>query len=141
MTVLLDAYAVIGFLGDEPCAEEVEGLLRGGAAVSSVNLAECIDRMERVHGVDVDDDIDLLEVNGLRILPVDDTIGRRAGHLRSARYHRERAPISLADCTAAATALVHDLPLATSDGPLAEVLIAEGGRVVALPDSTGTRPT
>jgi len=140
MTTLLDAYAVIGFLGDEPCAEEVEGLLRGGAAVSSVNLAECIDRMDRVHGIDVDDDIDLLAVNGLQILPVDDAIGRRAGHLRATHYDRRRAPVSLADCAAAATALVHDIALATSDGPLVEMLVAEGGRVVPLPDSTGSRP-
>ena len=67
-------------------------------------------------------------------------LGMQAGRIRSRRYHRERAAVTLADCVAAAAALAIDSPLATSDPALAEVLRSEGGKVHPLPDSKGQRP-
>jgi predicted nucleic acid-binding protein len=67
-------------------------------------------------------------------------LGMEAGRIRSRRYHRERAAISLADCVAASAALASNAPLATADPALAEVLRAEGRKVLPLPDSKGCRP-
>ncbi|MGH9271033.1 MAG: PIN domain-containing protein [Ilumatobacteraceae bacterium] len=140
MTTLLDAFGLVAYLADEQCAAEVEELLRVGSAVSALNLAETIDRMARIYDREVDTDIDSMVAGGLDVLAVDAGIGRRAGRLRAIHFHAVRAPVSLADCVAAATALGHDMALATSDGPLAALVTTEGGRVVPLPDSNGVRP-
>ncbi|MGH3922616.1 MAG: hypothetical protein ACRDTT_07070, partial [Pseudonocardiaceae bacterium] len=63
-----------------------------------------------------------------------------AGRLRARHYHRERCAVSLADCVAAATAIMRDRPLATADPALAELLRAEQGKIISLPDSNGRRP-
>ena len=47
MTVL-DAFAVVGFLRGEPCAEQVEEVLRGATAISSADRAERIELLIRV---------------------------------------------------------------------------------------------
>jgi PIN domain nuclease of toxin-antitoxin system len=48
---LLDAYAVLALLVDEPASAEVEAILdAGGARVVVVNLAEAVDVTQRVHG-------------------------------------------------------------------------------------------
>jgi predicted nucleic acid-binding protein len=141
VTTLLDAYALIGYLADEACADEVEALLRAGGALSALNVAESIDRMHRVHGIDVDRDLDSLVAAGVEVVEVDLPIGRRAGRLRARRYHRERMPVSMADCVAAATAVELGIPLATSDRPLARLVVAEGGSIAPLPDSRGRRPS
>ena len=138
--VALDAYALIAFLGDEPGADAVEGLLREAAVASAVNVAETVDRLQRLHGVDVGDDLDALVRAGLEVAALTDELARSAGGLRARHYHRSRSPLSLADCAAAATALHRAIPLATSDGPLAAVVRREGGAVVPLPDSHGRMP-
>jgi PIN domain nuclease of toxin-antitoxin system len=52
LTVLLDAFALIALLRDEPAADEVETILRRGeAAMSAVNLAEALDVLQRVDGI------------------------------------------------------------------------------------------
>lgn len=53
---------------------------------------------------------------------------------------REPVAVSLADCVAAATALSTGRSLATADPPLANLLRAEGGKIHALPDTTGRLP-
>lgn len=108
--------------------------------MSAVNVAETLDRLARVHGVEPVDELDQLVHAGLAVVPLTDELGRQAGRLRAEHYHRVRAPLSLADCAAAATALALSRPLATSDGPLAQMVLGEGGRVVPLPDSSGRRP-
>ena len=142
MTVL-DAYAMLALLRDEPAADEVESLLRGQCSMSTANLAETVDQLVRVFGRPTDDvhaDLALLVHAGLEVVPVDANIGLAAGDLRARHYHRERCPVSLADCLAAATALSREDPLATADPTLAAVVRAEGGDIVPLPDSTGRRP-
>jgi predicted nucleic acid-binding protein len=76
----------------------------------------------------------------MRLAEVSAEIGVAAGRLRARHYHRERMAVSLADCVAAATALSEELPLATADPPLADLVRAEGGAVHALPDTAGRVP-
>ncbi|HEX7131500.1 MAG TPA: PIN domain-containing protein [Iamia sp.] len=137
---LLDAYGLVALMADEACAGEVEDLMRGGASIASVNLAEVVDRMARLHDVDVRDDLDWLTSTGLGVVPLDAGLAVRAGELRGMRYHHRSAAVSMADCIAAVTALHLGVPLATSDPALAAMVVAEGGSVVALPDSRGVRP-
>lgn len=139
---ILDAYAVVGFLVEEPVAGEVEDLLPEGT-LSAANAAEVVDRLVRLHSLtpdDVEAELAALAEGGLRIVEVGPAIGLSAGKLRARHYHRERRPVSLADCLAAATALARKEPLATADPSLAALVREEGGTVIALPDSAGHRP-
>lgn len=142
MTVL-DAYALVAYLRDEPCADEVVELLRSPTALSAANAAEVLDQLVRVFERDADDvhaDLALLTTAGMQIVPVTGDIGLFAGRLRAKHYHRERMAVSLADCVAAATALTSQLPLATSDPALASLVRSEGGEIYALVDSSGKKP-
>lgn len=139
----LDAYAVLAYLRDEPCADEVAALLRTTTILSAANAAEVVDQLARVYGNDPDNvhaDLALLANAGMQLAPVTADLGLLAGRLRARHYHRDQAAVSLADCIAAATALRSDLPLATSDPALAALVRAEGGTVHGLPDSRGVRP-
>ena len=73
-------------------------MIQAGASITSVNLAEVVDRMARIYAVDV-----ALDVEALSTL-----------HL--------------------------EVAVATADPALAQAMVAEGGEVVALPDSQGRRP-
>ena len=142
MTVL-DAYAVLAYLRAEPCAGEVEALLRTTTTLSAANAAEVVDQLARVYGSDPDDvhaDLALLENAGMHLAPVTADLGLLAGRLRAKHYHRDRAAVSLADCIAAATALTSGQPLATSDPALAGLVRAEGGTIHGLADSRGATP-
>ena len=142
MTVL-DAYALIAYLRGEPAADDVMALLRQPTAVSSVNLAEVVDQMTRVFGQD-EDEVEMalatLAAGGMSVLVPEVTTGLAAGRLRARHYDRRERSVSLADCFAAAIALHDGDPLATSDPHLADMVVAEGGSVVPLPDSSGRRP-
>jgi PIN domain nuclease of toxin-antitoxin system len=142
MTVL-DAYALVAYLRGEAAASEVSDLLRSPTSISPVNAAEVLDQLVRVHGFGIDDvhaDLSALADAGLRFVPVSGGIAISAGRLRARHYHRERIPLSLADCVAAATALSAEWMLATADPALAALVRAECGEVIPLPDSTGLRP-
>lgn len=142
MTVL-DAYAVVAYLRAEPCADDVAQLLRAPTVLSVVNLAEVVDQLVRVFRRDSDDvhaDLALLSAAGMNIAFLRPDAGLLAGRLRAGHYHRERCPVSLADCVAAATALTEQQALATSDPALARVVRAEGGRIHPLADSAGRKP-
>ncbi len=139
---VLDASAVIALLLDEPARSEVEALLRHTPPplISSVNLAEVIDKLVRGRGLDVEevtDAVDLLIVGGLEVQPFWLPDARKAAALRARYYHRTQSPLSLADCACLATALAADAALATADRVLARVAGAGGLRVIGLPDSTG----
>jgi PIN domain nuclease of toxin-antitoxin system len=140
---VLDAYALLAYLRGEAAAEPVARLLRVPAVISGVNAAEVVDRLVRLWGRDADDveaTLGILAQAGLRVLPLPATHGILAGRLRARHYHRERMPVSLADCVAVATALSEGWPLATSDPGLAALMRAEGGSVHPLPDSAGRLP-
>lgn len=139
--ILLDAYALIALLADEPAAEHVGRLISGGdAAVPSPNLAESADRLGRVHGISIARTravVESLEQSaGLRLLPATVDGGWRAAELRTKHYHRSACPLSLGDCFLLAMTGTEDR-LTTADGYILSVAADEGIEAVALPDSTG----
>jgi uncharacterized protein with PIN domain len=141
---VLDAYALVAFLGDEPAAADVQQLLhRGECAISPVNLAEAVDICGRVHGIEVDETrelIEMLNVAGqLEFLELPAEAPWRAGTLRRMYYKKRTCEVSLADCFLVAAAAQDDT-VATADAPVAAVARAEGVAVVALPNSVGERP-
>jgi len=137
---VLDAYAVIAYLRDEPAADQVRPLLEAGdSALTAVGLAEVLDHLVRLAGADEDDAVlDLAQLGLLEALPVDPRTGNAAGRLRARRYHRTRCPVSMADCIAAATARTTRRPLATADPDLLDVCHTEHIDTIALPGSDGT---
>ena len=139
MTVL-DAYAVIAYLRDEPAAPKVAKLLRSGeTSLTAVGLGEVFDQLARVAGVDEEGlALDLAELGLLEASVVEATVGASAGRLRARYYHRTRCPISMADCVAAETARALARPLATSDPHLLDVCHAERIEVIVLPGSDGS---
>lgn len=142
MTVL-DAYAVLAYLRDERAAEAVGELLAEPTVLTVVNAAEVLDQLVRVYGRDADDvhvDLVMLAHTGMQLGEISAEVGLLAGRLRARHYHRERMALSLADCVAAATALSTGHPLATADPPLATLIRTEGGKIHALPDTTGRLP-
>ena len=142
---LLDAYALVALVVDEPAAEEVEGLLRaGGARVVIVNLAEAIDVTQRVHGIAADGVRAAIEPlllgNALATAVSDRPQAWLAAEIRTAHYHRTESPLSMADCFLLAHAVTDGESIATSDPPVARVASALGVDVVGLPDSSGEHP-
>jgi len=135
VSILLDAFALIALLADEPAADEVEAVLRGGeAAMTAVNLAEALDVLQRVQGISFERLQALttpLVGERIRLLPIDEPIARRAADIRARRYHRTSAPLSLADCILLAATGESDR-LATADGSLIRVAEAENVQVRAL---------
>ncbi|PZS22978.1 MAG: hypothetical protein DLM54_02165 [Acidimicrobiales bacterium] len=135
--VLLDAYALLAVLRDEPAADEVLTILAGpGPAISSLNAAEVLDRHCRAGASEEEAETDLAGLGAEVVHPSAGVI-LSAGVLRGRRHHRTDRPVSLADCVAAAHALALEVPLATSDSPWAQVATAEWGQVHPFPDWTG----
>jgi PIN domain nuclease of toxin-antitoxin system len=136
VSVLLDAYALIALLAEEPAADDVESLLRrGGAAITAVNLAEALDVLQRVQGVSRERLEELttpLVGERMALVAIDERIARDAADIRARRYHRTRSPLSLADCILLAATGESDA-LATADGPLIRAAEAENLRVKVLP--------
>jgi predicted nucleic acid-binding protein len=138
--IVLDAYAVIAFLRDEPAADEVASLMRSDdASLTAVGLGEVVDHLVRLAGVDEDDVfLDLAELGLHDGFPIDAQVGREAGRLRARYYHRTRCAVSMADCLAAVVAQDRAVPLATSDPHLLELCDAESIHWVVLTGSNGT---
>jgi uncharacterized protein with PIN domain len=136
VSVLLDAFALIALLADEPAAGDVEALLRGGdAAMTAVNLAEALDVLQRVQRIPRErlEEITLpLVGERMTLVAIDEQIARDAADIRARHYHRTRAPLSLADCILLAATGESDV-LATGDGPLLQVAEAERVSVRQLP--------
>jgi PIN domain nuclease of toxin-antitoxin system len=140
VAVVLDAQGLEAFLRDEPAAEQVEQLLFSGEQMimTTINLAETIDRMRRVHRIDSDAlDADVIET-GIHFSAVDIELAIHAAALRATHYHLTQRAVSLADCAAAALALDRGFRLATSDRALLALMTAEGGVVEPLAGSDGT---
>jgi PIN domain nuclease of toxin-antitoxin system len=138
---LIDASALIALLGAEPAAGEVQEVLSRGAAMSTLNLAETIDRLKRRYGLEIEQTRPVIEgllAKNLTLLPLGAAQAWRAGEIRAAHYHRSRCPISLADAVLVASAPMGG-HVASSDGPLLNVAASEGLATTALPDSKGRR--
>jgi len=133
--IVLDAYALIAFLLDEPAAGDVEQLLhRQPAAITSINYAEVLDRLVRGQGMPRDAvtaAVAPLLGERLERIDVDFRIAGTAASLRARHYHRTACPLSLADCVCLAAA--HDGGhVATADEPMLRTARAEGIPVVPL---------
>jgi PIN domain nuclease of toxin-antitoxin system len=140
---VLDAYAVIAYLRREPAGAAVKPLLQGPTLLCAANAAEVVDQLVRVHAQNLDKvEVNLAILNriGMTITPVTEPIAILAGILRARHYDKRTAAVSHADCLAAATALRESQPLATADPPLARLVRAEGGKVIALGETKGRRP-
>jgi PIN domain nuclease of toxin-antitoxin system len=140
--IALDAYALIAFLADEPARPEVAEILRDSCVMSTVNLAESLDVLGRVHGITEDELRGLVDplLADLRIeAPASDDAWVVA-RLRTRYYDRSTRELSLADCFLLATATRLGASVATADPAIAETSRDESLELIALPDSTGTRP-
>lgn len=138
---ILDAYAVIAYLKAEAAAPEVRPLLdRGEASLTAVGVAEVLDHLVRLAGVDEEDAaLDLAQLGLLDGVVVDSALGLAAGRLRARRYHRSRCAVSMADCIAAEAARQEATDLATSDPHLLDLCRVEGISALVLTASGGTR--
>lgn len=142
MTVL-DSYAVLAYLKDEPAAVEVRPLLdNDDASLTALGVAEVLDHLVRLVGADEEEAaLDLAQLNLLDGIPVDSATGVAAGRLRARHYHRSRCAVSLADCVAAEVARSGQVALATSDPHLLAVCHDERIGAIVLPGSSGHRWT
>lgn len=133
MGTLLDAFALIAFLDDEPAASDVERLLaRGDAAMSAVNLAEAAQKKLRLSSVTLPE---LQEVVGslpVAVIPYSEGHAWRAAGLRARHYDRRESAVSLADCCLVAVATAAD-SVATADSAVLRMAKAEGIGTVELP--------
>jgi predicted nucleic acid-binding protein len=138
--IVLDAYALVAVATDEPAAPEVERLLRNErCTMSTINIAETLDVLVRVHELPREDVHALLDpVIGSEVEPLapDAEDAWQAAALRARYYERRRRPLSLADCFLLAAAR-DEGAVATADPAVIDVARSEGLGLLALPDSSG----
>lgn len=142
-SVLLDASALIALLGGEPAASDVQTILRdGAAAMTTLNLAESVDRLERRYGIAsarARPVIEGLLDDALTLVPLGPAEAWRAAEIRARHYHRTRCPISLADAVLIASADTSRTVVSANRHVLG-VAANEGIATIQLPDSRGRRP-
>jgi len=143
--IVLDAYALVAMLASEPAAVDVKALLREeDCAISTLNLAEAADVLQRVRGVDIGETRNVLgslAPGVLTLVDVDERCAWRAAMLRSTHYRRRASELSLADCVLLATAKPGRDSVATSDAPVLRAARREGLGTIPLPDTQSRRPT
>lgn len=115
---VLDASALLTLLQDEPGSERVHKLI-GKAGMSAVNLAEVVGKLHFA-GMDKSTVAEILDL-AIEILPLDDQTARAAGELLPLTKHRG---LSLGDRCCLASALVHEVPVITSDRDWGELNVA-----------------
>jgi PIN domain nuclease of toxin-antitoxin system len=143
---LLDAYAIVALVIEEPAGAEVEEIIRSGeCAVVVTNLAEAIFTVRRTHRWTLEQTsavLDPMFLTGvLRIVSSSEEDAWQGAELRVKHYDRKTRAVSLADCFLLAHGLAADDVIATADQPLASAAAEEGVRVIGLPDTTGARPS
>lgn len=141
--IALDAYALVAFLADEPARPEVADLLRGSCIMSTVNLAESLDVLGRVHGIEESElralvDPVLAETVLVDAPPLADSWV--AASFRREHYRRSERDVSIADCFLLAVAARLGASVATADPAVAATAREESIELVALPDRSGARP-
>lgn len=114
--VVLDAFAMVAFIEDEPGAAEVEALLTRAiradlsVLVSAVNLGEAWYALGRAYGPEAaDEHVDALLDLGLAVVSADWDLARAAADFK------RLGGLSYADCFAAALAVRSDAPVVTGD--------------------------
>jgi len=108
--LVLDSWALLAYLKDEPAASRIEeAWLSEGAAISSINLGEALYMRIRGRGEgDVMADIE-------KVRKRSKVIGADWALIRSAAKVKARGGLSYADAFCVATALRLDAPLWTGD--------------------------
>lgn len=137
---ILDAYAVLALLKGEPAATAVRQLLESGpeSGLTVLGVAEVLDHLVRLEGAAEEEAaLDVAQLGLAEPVPLDASIGTRAGLLRARHHHRTTRAVSLADCVAAEVARVAGSPLVTADAHLLDLCDEAGIDTMVLPDSTG----
>ena len=113
---ILDAYALMVFLEDEPGAQYVEDLfiqcIQGNMqlAATTVNLAEIYYNLVRRYSFEAAEmAVQRLVELAIEIVPVDWEIAQQAARIKA------ETPIAFADCFAAALAQLRDCSVVTGD--------------------------
>jgi len=110
LIVVLDAWAVMALLQDEPRASEVERMVAEGKAVmSAINLGEVLYALLRSHGAEVAASRVSAIRQTVRVVQPDWPLVERAAGVKAA------GGISYADAFCVATALRAGAPIATGD--------------------------
>ncbi len=138
--IVLDSFAVLALLRDEPAAAQVQQLIEGEqtAALTALGVSEVIDHLVRMMGADEEEAVlDLAQLGLASPSAVEAALAIQAGLLRARHYHRKSRAVSLADCVAAETARQPGSQLASADPHLLDLCQEEGISVIALPDSVG----
>jgi PIN domain nuclease of toxin-antitoxin system len=138
--IVLDSYAVLAFLKDEPAKDMVEEILSAGvdAILTVLGVAEVVDHLVRLGGVDEEDVVaDLASLGMVTPQPLDVRSSLLAGRMRAKHYHRSDRQVSLADCVAAVITASLGGSLATSDPHLLDLCRDESIATVVLPDARG----
>ncbi len=119
---VLDAFALLVYLRDEPAAERVERLLTDAGKgkqrllVSIINLGEVLYIVERRGGVaKAQDTLALIRQLPIEILPADEQAVFSAAHIKASHA------LSYADAFAVAAALRENAVILTNDPELATV--------------------
>jgi len=135
-TVVLDAFALLTWLQDEPAAGTVEGYLAEASAgrtrvlVSSINLGEVYYLLARRKGNTVAEAFwQDVRKGAVPVSPVPATWSR----VRAAARLKAAFSISYADAFAAALALERSVPLVTGDPEVRPLQEGAGLQIVWLP--------
>jgi uncharacterized protein len=115
--LVLDSYAILAFLQDEPSADTVENVLDQAPhdpmfrlMMSRMNWGEVYYSIYRTHGADrAEKVVNLLDRLPIEIIDIDKEIVYRAAILKG--KHR----IAFGDCFAAALAILNKCPVMTGD--------------------------
>jgi predicted nucleic acid-binding protein len=138
--IVLDSFAVLALLRDEPAAVQVQQLVESDedAALTALGVSEVLDHLVRLAGAEEDEAVlDLAQLGLSAPSPIEAGLAIRSGLLRARHYHRTNRAVSLADCVAAETARSADARLASADAHLLDLCRDEGVEVVPLRDSAG----
>jgi PIN domain nuclease of toxin-antitoxin system len=138
--IVLDAYAVIALLRDEPAAPRVLNLLHGkdDVRLTVLGVLEVVDHLVRLGGATEDDAaLDVAQLGLADPPPLEADLALRAGLLRARHYNRRTRAISLADAVAVETARTHEASVASADPHLLDTCLEEDIGVIPLPDTKG----
>jgi predicted nucleic acid-binding protein len=138
--IILDSFAVIALLRDEPAAALVQEFIEAeeATALTALGVSEVIDHLVRLMRVDEEEAVlDVAQLGLAAPSPITALIAVQAGLLRVRHYHRKERAVSLADCVAAEIARSTDSQLASADPHLLDLCHEESVTVIALPGSAG----
>lgn len=123
-TKVLDSWALIAFLEDEPAAEAVEKLLVQAAAEKHKLLLSVVNWGEVYYNTmrEVSQEAAEQQARAIATLPIDIVgVGEDLAIARHAAIYKAMHKMSYADCFAAALAKVKDAELLTGDPEFKEV--------------------